>query len=209
MNIISRQPLIAVPGEEFLYSGAGYCVLGRVAEQASQQSVEELLQSRLCELLNLNRTTFFPSADDGNIAAGGLKNGEEVMVHPESPHLLGDDLQLPLVGGSIHSTAEETAKFAQMILAQGRCSDEQVLTEQSWSVLSSRQYSDESYGLGWSIEESDEGETATLSHGGALHSSRSMLFVNLADDYYVVVHWTLSDPQAEDIRRALRSALQP
>ncbi len=38
--MIAREPLIAEPGEEFAYSGAGYLVAGRVAEMATGESFE-------------------------------------------------------------------------------------------------------------------------------------------------------------------------
>lgn len=206
--IISRQPLIAVPGESFHYSGAGYCVLGRVAEAAAKQSIEELLQNHLCEPLELTRTTWFPAADDDNVAAGGFSSNGRVRIHPQSPHLLGAELRLPLVGGSIHSTAEETARFAMMMLNHGRCGEHEILSPRAFRELTRRQYPDgAAYGLGWSLLESDDGRIVALTHGGALFSSRSLLFVDLAHGDCVVVHWTLSDPQAGDIRGGFQKVL--
>jgi len=44
---IANEPLISTPGSEYAYSGAGYCVVGRVAEVASGKTFEQLLQSRI------------------------------------------------------------------------------------------------------------------------------------------------------------------
>lgn len=72
VSIISRQPLSTAPGTSFSYSGAGYCVLGRVCERVAGVDFEDLINARLCRPLGLSRTTYFPSSVDQNIAVGGL-----------------------------------------------------------------------------------------------------------------------------------------
>ncbi len=202
VTIISAQPLLDVPGRSFAYSGAGYCVLGRVAEIASGDSFEALLQEGLCRPLQLARTTYFPKIQDEGIAVGGLNRDGNIVPHPASPHLLGSELRLALVGGSIYSNAEETGRFAMMVLNRGQSGGRRVLSKAAWSAFTRRQFAGKPYGLGATLRIRD-GRTVSMRHFGALCSYRSMLFVNLEKGYYAVVHWTLRDPKAEDIRQRL------
>ena len=124
---IAAQPLLAAPGTGYAYSGAGYCVAGRVAEVASGTSFEQLLQIHLAEPLKLERTTYFPSEGETNIAAGGtLKNGI-CTADPATPHLTKPELRLPLIGGSLYSTAQDTAEFAKAVASRGRSDARQIM----------------------------------------------------------------------------------
>jgi CubicO group peptidase (beta-lactamase class C family) len=57
---IATYDLLSEPGQKFQYSGAGYCVAGRVAEVALGQSFEQIAQEVLFRPLGLPRTTFLP-----------------------------------------------------------------------------------------------------------------------------------------------------
>ena len=60
VNRMAQYDLVYEPGTKFLYSGSGYCVAGRVAEVALDQSLEEIAQDALFRPLGLSRTTFCP-----------------------------------------------------------------------------------------------------------------------------------------------------
>ncbi|MCP4782488.1 MAG: beta-lactamase family protein [Fuerstiella sp.] len=187
---IAAERLLAEPGAEYAYSGAGYCVAGRVAEVLSGMSFEQLLQTRLADPLKLTRTTFFPNRAEANIAAGGtLKNG---MGTPSAatPHLTRPELSLPLIGGSLYSTAQDTARFAAAVAGQGRLASGQIMKPNTWQVWTSRPYSDGRYGFGWGLSVRN-GKTIQVSHTGALAASRSSVVVNLENGAYGVVHYTI------------------
>ncbi|MCP4169794.1 MAG: beta-lactamase family protein [Fuerstiella sp.] len=187
---IAAQPLLAAPGTGYAYSGAGYCVAGRVAEVASGTSFEQLLQIHLAEPLKLERTTYFPSEGETNIAAGGtLKNGI-CTADPATPHLTKPELRLPLIGGSLYSTAQDTAEFAKAVASRGRSDARQIMKRDIWEVWTSRPYSDGGYGYGWGLSVRN-GRTTLVRHSGALAASRSSLVVNLENGVYGVVHYTV------------------
>ncbi len=194
VELIARQPRIAAPGEKYAYSGAGYCVAGFVAEQAAQTPFEELLQTRLAEPLGLARTTFFPPPDNTNVAVPGQQGPRaQIVAQVGAPHLLKSQLRLPLIGGSLYSTATETAAFARLVLHRGRLGDKPVLSEAAWQELTRQQFDNQGYGLGWSLTIRN-GQTTAMRHTGALLGYRSLIAVDLTTGQYAVVHWTLSDP---------------
>lgn len=200
---IASFPLIAMPGERYAYSGAGYCVLGRVAEEASGQAFEALLQARVCEPLGLERTTFFP---------WGQFSGEEIATGAgggSAPHRLGEGHRLPLIGGSLYSTAEEMALFGQGVMAEwGEGGGERVfdLAPELVEALGTPLSVGSGYGLGWKVAER-EGEPVRLTHSGALQSYRAWLGVNLETGISLAACWTLGTASGGE-RGALSELLQ-
>ena len=215
---IAQEPLLAEPGEDYAYSGAGYCVLGRVAEIAAKSTFEELLQSRLCEPLQLTRTTYFPQADD-NVAVGARRVKGHWVPDPQAPHLTRPQNRFALIGGSIYSTARDQAKFAQMVLTQGRITNQggqRYLSSQQWTEWIKRQSPRANYGLGWGQTfgaGSGKNTPTRLAHNGALGGYRASIVVNLNTGFFCTANWTLNGFANEKavttrIRTAIKAAEQ-
>ena len=203
---IAGEPVIAQPGTEYHYSGAGYCVAGRVCEVAAQQSFEQLLQLHLAAPLELERTTYYPDATDPNVASGG-SNGK---ADPNTPHLTKPELKLPLVGGSLYSTAEETCRFLNMLVHEGLYGTERLMNEATWKTWLSRPYPDGNYGYGWS-HVLRESEPIEFHHGGALYSSRSAMIAIPSTKTYGVVHYTLGplgNAKSKQVTSSIRTGLR-
>jgi len=199
---ISKEPLLSQPGTEYAYSGAGYCILGRVAETQTNNSFEEILQERIGQPLSFRRTTYFPKREDRNIASGSLNQG----INPATPHL-SKPFRLPLIGGSLYSTVQESSRFARMILQRGRFGEASVLAPGSFASYLSLPFEGQPYGLGWSVRE-DNGRATEISHSGSLASSRASMRINLDNGRYGLVFYTLADPaQSREITQELNQAL--
>jgi CubicO group peptidase (beta-lactamase class C family) len=141
---IAKEPLYAKPGDEYAYSGAGYCVLGRV-EVTTEQSFEELLQARLNEPLNLKHTSYFPSRENKNVAFGSV-NGD---INKTTPHL-SYPFKLPLIGGSLYSTAGDSAVFLQSVLKQATSGEEVLMTADQFEAYTTPCSDNQRYAFGWS-----------------------------------------------------------
>jgi len=212
---IAKEPLLTQPGQGYAYSGAGYCVLGRVAEIAAESTMEELLQSRLCEPLQLSRTTYFPEEDD-NVAVGSRRVGGRWVADSQAPHLTVPDNRFALVGGSIYSTASDQARFAQMVWAQGMSEGQRYFSSELWSEWVERQSPKAKYGLGWGQTfgvSGDKKMPTRLAHNGALGSYRAGMVVNLETGFFCVANWTLAGFSNEKtvtarVREAVRQAEQ-
>lgn len=189
VNGIVASPLVGPPGAQYAYSGAGYCVLGRVAELASGESFESLLQERICQPLGMSRTTYFPAGrfPDDEIATGTPRK--------TSPHLLGERHRLPLIGGSLYTTAEDMTLFGVAICdAWGNSDDNPLGLSQQMIREAGRPRSEQSqYGLGWKVVKRN-GKVIRLSHSGALNSHRAWFVVDLEKGISVAGCWTLTDP---------------
>jgi CubicO group peptidase (beta-lactamase class C family) len=198
---IAGEELIAEPGSLFAYSGAGYCALGRAVEVAAGADIETLLQQRLGGPLGWERTSYFPSPEDSNVAAGADAEG---AAHPGTPHLLGADHRLALVGGSVYSTARELARFARAMAAGGA----PVLSAGAFERVVERPFAGQAYGYGWTLRIPEGSERATgLSHNGALAASRAALTVDLETGEYAVVLYSVAGRPGEAEKR-VREALE-
>ncbi len=185
---ISTYELIAQPDQRYAYSGAGYCVLGRVAELASDQPFEAILQQRLCKPLGLTRTTFFPSRMFPNetIATGRMQ--------AVAPHLLGSEHRMPLIGGSLYSTADEMSQFGQAIIHQWNEADTKrqlPISADSLKEFTRIRSPKSGYSLGWKVHQHD-GHPIRLSHSGSLQSYRARLVLDLRHGTTIAACWTLA-----------------
>ena len=197
---IAKEELIAAPGSLFAYSGAGYCVLGRALEVAAGANIETLLQRRLAKPLGWQRTSYFPSPKDLNVAAGADSAG---AAHPATPHLLGDEQRLALVGGSVYSTARELARFARAIAQGGKG----LLTPRAFARIVETPFEGQPYGYGWSLRLPEGEERANgLRHNGALAASRASLAIDLETGEYAVVLYSIAGSPGEAEKR-VRAAL--
>ena len=192
-------PLLAKPGERYAYSGAGYCLLGRIAEKATNQSIEALLQKYLCKPLGMRSTTYFPTQTKSPVATGGIKG-------TRAPHQYGDELRLPLVGGSIHTTASDLQRFVRMVANGGTIGSSRLMRQPRWQAYLSLPYHDQNYGNGWTHQLT--GEQKILTHNGSLPPSQSTIRLNLSTGEYTIATWTLADPSDHKTTSRLRMQIK-
>lgn len=108
---IARLRLVATPGEEFFYAGVSMHVGGRVAEVVSGKSWNDLFVERIATPLGLTKTDFF--------AYGPTSN--------------------PRPAGDARSSADDYARFLQMLIREGNLNGRQVLSARAVTELHSDQ----------------------------------------------------------------------
>ena len=207
---IAKEQLLAEPGDSYAYSGAGYCVLGRVAEVASGLSFDKLLSQRINQPLGIATATYFPATENQNVATGHTRVDGELRVAESTPHLLKERHRLPLIGGSLYCTALDAARFAQMLLAGGKHGGKEVLTPELWGEMTSVQSKRPggSYGFGVAVRADDDSKEAIeLFHGGALNGSYCDMLMDLRSGRFGVVTYTGSRQHAK-VNEQLRSWVQ-
>ena len=171
VNGIAEYDLVYEPGTKWIYSGAGYCVAGRVAEVALGQSLEEIAQDALFRPLGLSRTTFLPSKEvRKTMPTRYLKQGGKLQRQPSMAEI--GEFRFILPGGSLCTTLDEMAVFGQMHLNNGVYNGKRILSEASVTEMRRLQSPDKperTYGLGWFRGDVSESGLADLVfHGGAL-----------------------------------------
>jgi len=171
VKLIADYDLSYEPGTKWIYSGTGYCVLGRVAEAVLGQSLEEIAQDALFRPLGLNRTTFLPSKEvRRTIPSRYLRQKGKLQKQASMARL--KDLRFILPGGSLFTTLDELAVFGQMHLYDGEYNGNRILSDESVTEMRRLQSPDRparTYGLGWFRGDVSEFGLADLVfHGGAL-----------------------------------------
>ena len=202
---IATHSLIAQPGDLYAYSGAGYCVLGRVAELATRQPFETALQERLCRPLQLQRTTFFPVGKfpDNQIATGFM---------PETaPHRQGANHRFPLIGGSLYSTAREMSLFGEAVGRQWKrptAENPLGISPKLIRELTKPRDQKSNYSLGWRVSRRQD-IAPVLSHSGALYANRAWIAVDLESGACFAACWTLAEQNqdAPNVAKIIMDAL--
>ena len=116
-----RQPLVAAPGSRFLYSDAGYEVLGEIVQKVSSLPLNEFSSSRVFEPLGMWETEFRPNGR-GKLPVLRIAPTEKIS----GAFRRGDvhDPRAFAVGGvaghaGLFSTADDLARYAIAMLKGG------------------------------------------------------------------------------------------
>jgi len=163
-------PLQWEPGTKYQYSNAGINTAARVIEVVARMPYEEFMQKRLFDPLGMKDTTFWLNEEQVTRLAKSYRpnaakdNLDEFPIGQLIYPLTDRHRRFPMPAGGLFSTAEDTARFCQMLLRNGEWNGQRILSESSVKELARRQTPEtvkESYGLGFSVGGDSFG------HGGA------------------------------------------
>lgn len=146
LSRFENDPLVAAPGEAFLYSSAGYTLLSATLAAAENSSFEAVMTEQLWAPLALTstglddvrriiprRTRYYVKNENGV-----LENGPQV------------DNSFKWAGGGMRSSTHDLAKYGTALMG------DEFLTEQEKAVLFTRATESDgqltAYGLGWYVD---------------------------------------------------------
>jgi CubicO group peptidase (beta-lactamase class C family) len=153
-------PLATEPGTHYQYSNAGINTAARIIEVVTDTKYEDFMQQRLFGPLGMNDTTFWPSSEQTQQLAKSYRPNAEKTGLTEFPigqllYPLSDRTRrFPMPAGGLFSTAQDTARFCQMLLNRGEFQGRRYLSEAAFEELTKRQTPPsvkESYGLGFAV----------------------------------------------------------
>lgn len=169
---IHELDLRAEPGSRFIYSDVGFIVLGEIVERVSGKSLDAFSRERIFKPLGMTKTGFNPGPELKKHAAPTQERNGDWMrgeVHDPRAYRLGG------VAGhaGLFSTAEDLARYAQMLLNDGTLGETRILkTETCRLMRSSHQVSSGVRTLGWdrqtgySSNRGDLFSPSAFGHGG-------------------------------------------
>ena len=171
IDLVAKYGLAYEPGTKWVYSGVGYCVLGRVVEVALGESLEVISQEALFRPMGLSKTTFLPSREmRKTVPTAYLRKGRELKAKDSLAEI--EDLRFILPGGSLFTNLDALAAFGQMHLNDGLYDGKRILSKESIAEMRKLQGPEKpsrTYGLGWFRDDvSDSGLAELTFHGGAL-----------------------------------------
>ena len=142
---LARQPLRFEPGTRWAYSTAGIDILGRVVEVAGGMPFDEVLQKRVLDPLGMKDTSFWIAPENESrwahpyrwkAQAGRL---EETSIPYMYKTAVTDRARPPLGGAGLFSTAENVARFYQMMLNKGALNGKRILKPETVAEMTRKQ----------------------------------------------------------------------
>ena len=203
VSAIQHLELSAPFRSTFLYSNLGYIAAGRAAERAGGASYEELVSRRVFAPLGMGRSVCGPvPAGDGDVARP-YALGADGKVAPMPPY---DGWAMTPAAG-ISSTAEDLARWLQLLLGGGAIGDTRLLSEAAVRglytpqvaapVLGPRELPLVTYGLGWFVQPY-RGHLLAW-HGGVLDGFSCLVSLFPADNLGVAVLTNRTGHRAHEV----------
>ena len=182
---ILAQPPAARPGTRFLYSNAGYAVLGAVCEQAADSPWEDLMEKHIFRPLRMTRTGFGAMGSPGPITEPWQHKVFEGKETPLEPGPLIDNP--PAIGpaGTVHCQITDWAAFVEAHLdgAGGRLTP---LAVKDWKRLHTPPLGGD-YALGWGTAERGWAKGTALTHAGSNGMNYAVVWLAPEANFAVLV----------------------
>jgi CubicO group peptidase (beta-lactamase class C family) len=185
-QLIGGTPLLFHPGTQWSYSTTGIDAVGRLVEVASDMPFDRFLQQRIFDPLGMKDTSFWiaPEKDARFARTYRWLAQENALRDAPIPYMYGtavtDRKRPPLGGAGLFSTAEDMARFYQMMLNRGTANGKRLLKPETVAALTRRQTNTletrpgMSWGIGFAIVENPNAMEAnkilsvgSFGHGGA------------------------------------------
>jgi CubicO group peptidase (beta-lactamase class C family) len=130
-------PLASQPGEAFVY-GISTDLLGRVIEVAAGQPFDQVVAAVITGPLAMTDTAFFvPEEKRGRLAViySAGENGDLAPAPPGLGAHADEGEGFPSGGAGLFSTADDFARFAQMLLNGGELDGHRVLARKTVELM--------------------------------------------------------------------------
>lgn len=201
---LAEVPLAFQPGEDWIY-GVSIDVLGRVIEVVSEQPLDQFLQERIFQPLDMPDTGFFvPPEKRGRFAQAYNSDGKGKLTIADNEGRRDFTKPKALLsgGGGLVSTARDYMRFLLTIQQGGKLGDARILSPESVRLMTTSQLPEAvsniyfgeqkrigvGFGFGFSVREkmSDwdrEGHVGEYGWGGA---ASTHYWVSPKDDLIVI-----------------------
>jgi len=183
-RILAQEPA-AEPGTTFLYSNAGYAVLGAACEAVTGTPWEDLMRTHLFHPLKMDRAGFGAMGSPGRIEEPWQHKVFDGKRTPLEPGPLIDNP--PAIGpaGTVHASIRGWAAFVKAHLdgVRGRKTP---LAITQWKHLHMPPFGG-TYALGWGTAERGWAGGTALTHAGSNGMNYAVVWLAPKRDFAVVV----------------------
>ena len=186
---ICELELLSPPGGRFRYSDVGFIVLGKLVERVSGQPLPEFADKNIYQPLGMRETGFLPARRLRDRAAPTQQRNGQWMrgeVHDPRAWALGGAAG----HAGLFSTARDLARYAQMLLDDGKVGDQQIMKPATVHAMTGAyKVSGGLRGLGWDKQSgysSNRGagmSAAAFGHGGFTGTA---IWIDPQLDLYVI-----------------------
>jgi CubicO group peptidase (beta-lactamase class C family) len=128
-------PLEFQPGTRWAYSAAaGFDVLSRIVEVASGMPIDQFLQARLFDPLNMDDTTYIPPEKDRRLVTLYSRTADGLQPSEDPAFMNGVYFS---GGGGLFTTATDYAQFAMMLANGGELNGKRILSPRLVELMGS------------------------------------------------------------------------
>ncbi len=191
---LATKELVAEPGSRYAYSRLGYMVAGRVAEEVTNRSFSELMETHLLRPIGAEVATFTPSEELSGRLPVGYERTPTGFVPRE-----GEGLGMAInPGGGLVSTLDDVARLLLLHRNRGRIGEEQFIPAEMLTKMYEPQPGTPGtgYGLGFNImDRRADGTAVRIRHTGA---SGTLGMIDFEKDLIVIVLTQV--PQQQTLR---------
>ncbi|MFN7932497.1 MAG: serine hydrolase [Bryobacteraceae bacterium] len=185
VKLTQDKPLEFEPGSKFAYNNTGYVLLGAIIERITGGTYDEYLRKNIFEPLGLKDSGYdWNTTIVARRATGYTPDGKI------APYL---DMSLPHAAGSLYSTIDDLAKWADA-LESGK-----VVSKEHYAKMTTAYLNNYGYGLTMAKIENHD----VIGHGGGINGFNTSLMRAPADKLTVVVLANQNGPAADVIAREL------
>lgn len=158
-------PPASAPGAAFLYSNAGYIVMGAALEARAGRAWERLVRDEVLDPVGLRSAGFGPPGDPDAVDQpwGHRQTGPATIV-PMAPGPMSDNPEFLGPAGRLHMTLADLARWGQEHL-RGEMGRDGVVSAASFQRLHRAPVDGADYALGWAIRPT--GRQRILWHNGS------------------------------------------
>jgi CubicO group peptidase (beta-lactamase class C family) len=180
LAVLADAPIGATPGDKFVYSNAGYDMLGSLIEKLSGQPFDVFMQQRIFGPVGMKSTFSLPSErrdTDPNIAHSYTRSDKKIQAYDSDP------MDLTVGSGSVYTTVEDMALYDKAL--SGETLIKQSTLAEAFKPTTLNDGSTSKYGFGWELDEY-QGVTV-VSHDGSWLAFRSAYIKFPSQNLTVVV----------------------
>ena len=186
-ELLTKQKPDAPPGTKYIYSNAGYAVVGHAIEQKLDRPWEDVMRDRLFQPLGMGSAGFGPpAAMDTQHQPWGHKVEEEGQLKPIPPGLEADNPAAIGPGGSVHCSISDLARYATWQV-RGARGEGRLLRPETFKKLHTPYSGGGDYALGWKGVSRPWGGGEVLTHGGSNTMFYTVIWLAPKMDFAVVV----------------------
>jgi CubicO group peptidase (beta-lactamase class C family) len=186
IKMILNQTPVAKAGDKYVYSNAGYAILGVIAEDVTNTQWEELMRKRLFEPLGMKSAGFGAMGVEGKIdqpwqhvkGAFGAKKAVGPGKYSDNPPAIGP-------GGTVHCSMGDWGKFIMLHLEDGRVGGRQLIEAETLRQLRQPHFGGD-YAGGWLAVERSWGGGRVYTHTGSNNQNYAAAWMAPMKRYAVI-----------------------
>jgi CubicO group peptidase (beta-lactamase class C family) len=182
--MLSQEPEVT-PGEKYLYSNAGYSILGLIAERTMKRPWERLMEGMLFKPLGMKSAGFGAMGTPGKIDQPWQHKMNDDEHHPIEPGRFSDNPPVLAPGGTVHCSIGDWAKFVAVHLASEK-GKAKLLRRETLEMLHRPDFGG-NYTAGWQVVDRGWGGGRVLTHTGSNNMNYAVVWMAPKRDFAVLV----------------------